>query len=81
MDSFRSNCVCGITPNEDKIEENMHRSLMLVTALNPHIGYENAARIAKLAHAEGLTLKEAALRLELLTEDEFDQWIVPEKMV
>jgi fumarate hydratase class II len=81
MDSFRVNCVCGITPNREKIDENMRRSLMLVTALNPHIGYENAAKIAKLAHREGLTLKEAALRLELLTEEEFDQWIVPEKMV
>ena len=80
-DSFRKNCVCGITPNRDKIAENLRNSLMLVTALNPHIGYENAAKIAKKAHADGSTLKEAALALGLLTEEEFDAWVVPENMV
>ncbi|CAM5598027.1 fumarate hydratase [Bacillus safensis FO-36b] [Bacillus safensis subsp. safensis] len=59
----------------------MNNSLMLVTALNPHIGYENAAKIAKLAHKEGLTLKEAALQLELLTEEQFEQFVKPEEMV
>ncbi len=80
-DSFRQNCVAGITPNRAKIAENLQKSLMLVTALNPHIGYENAAKIAKKAHADGTTLKEAAIELGLLTEEEFDAWVVPENMV
>ncbi|MCY7985386.1 class II fumarate hydratase, partial [Bacillus inaquosorum] len=63
------------------IQENLSNSLMLVTALNPHIGYENAAKIAKLAHKEGLTLKEAALKLELLTEEQFNEMVKPEDMV
>lgn len=79
--SFNDNCAVGIVPNEEKISENLQKSLMLVTALNPHIGYENAAKIAKLAHAEGITLKEAAVKTGLLTEDEFDTYVRPEKMV
>ena len=80
MDSFRTNCMEGLTPNRDKIRENMEKSLMLVTALNPHIGYENSAKIAKKAHAEGTTLKQAALELGLVTETEFDEWVDPYKM-
>jgi fumarate hydratase class II len=81
MISFNDNCAVGILPNEQKISENLEKSLMLVTALNPHIGYENVAKIAKTAHAEGITLKEAALKLELLTEEQFDEYVRPEKMV
>lgn len=80
-DSFRENCVVGIEPNRQRIAELVERSLMLVTALNPHIGYDNAAKIAKHAHKNGLTLKEAALELGLLTAEQFDQWVRPEKMV
>jgi len=79
--SFTDNCVVGIEANEDQIGELMRRSLMLVTALNPHIGYDNAAKVAKKAHAEGTTLKEAALALELMTAEEFDAWVKPEDMV
>ena len=79
--SFTIHCAQGITPNREKIAENMNKSLMLVTALNTHIGYENAAKIAKLAHKENLTLKQAALKLALVTEEDFDQWVDPKKMV
>ena len=79
--SFTINCAQGITPNREKIAENMNKSLMLVTALNTHIGYENAAKIAKLAHKESLTLKEAALKLGLVSAEDFDQWVDPSKMV
>ena len=79
--SFRKNCIVGIEPNREKIEQYLNDSLMLVTALNPHIGYDNAARVAKKAHSEGKTLRETALELELLTEAEFDQIVVPGKMV
>ena len=65
----------------EKIEENMEKSLMLVTALNPHIGYENSAKIAKLAHKENITLKQAAVKLELVTAEDFDAWVVPGNMV
>lgn len=81
MQSFRLHCADGIRPNHEKISENMNKSLMLVTALNPHIGYENAAKIAKLAHRENLTLKEAALKLQLVSEEDFAQWVDPKKMV
>ena len=81
MRSFRLHCAEGIRPNREKIAENMRKSLMLVTALNPHIGYENAAKIAKLAHRENLTLKEAALKLQLVSEEDFDKWVNPKKMV
>ena len=81
MDSFHTRCLSGLRANRERMEENLHRSLMTVTALNPHIGYENAARVAKLAHGEGITLKEACVRLGYLTEEEFDQAFDFEKMV
>jgi len=80
-DSFREHCAAGIEPAPDRIRRNLADSLMLVTALNPHIGYDNAARIAKKAHADGTTLKQAALALGLVTEEQFDAWVVPERMV
>ncbi|MCY8148213.1 class II fumarate hydratase [Bacillus inaquosorum] len=79
--SFHDHCAVGIEPNKKTIEENLSGSLMLVTALNPYIGYENSAKIAKFAHKEGLTLKEAAVQLELLTEEQFDEMVKPEDMV
>lgn len=79
--SFNDNCALGIEPNLPAIKENLDNSLMLVTALNTHIGYDNAAKIAKKAHKEGTTLKQAAIALELLTEEQFDQWVRPEDMV
>ncbi len=81
MDSFNKNCLNGIVPNKEKIAENMEKSLMLVTALNPHIGYENAAKIAKLAHKENKTLKQAAAELNLVSESDFDKFVNPERMV
>lgn len=80
-ESFRKNCAVGIEPNLEVISDKLERSLMLVTALNPHIGYENAAKIAKKAHKEGTTLRQAALDLGLLTNAQFDQWVDPKKMV
>jgi fumarate hydratase class II len=79
--SFTEKCAVGIEPNLPIIKQHLENSLMLVTALNPHIGYENAARIAKKAHKENKTLREAAIELELLTSDQFDEWVKPEKMV
>jgi fumarate hydratase class II len=79
-DSFRKNCAIGIEPNRPRIQKQLEQSLMLVTALNPHIGYDNAAKIAKKAHKEGTTLKEAALALKLVSSDDFDQWVRPEDM-
>ncbi|MDZ5609533.1 class II fumarate hydratase [Bacillus pseudomycoides] len=79
--SFNDKCAVGIEANEEVINQNVNRSLMLVTALNPHIGYENAAKIAKHAHKEGLTLKEAALQSGLLTEEQFDEIVDPKKMI
>jgi len=81
MKSFNEHCAVGIEPRKDNIEALLNRSLMLVTALNPHVGYDNAAKIAKKAHKDGTTLKEAALELELLTEAQFDEWVVPANMV
>jgi fumarate hydratase, class II len=81
MTSFEEHCARGIEPNRARIEELLERSLMLVTALNPHIGYDKAAAIAKKAHMEGTTLKHAALALGHVTEAEFDAWVRPEKMV
>ena len=81
MDSFNDRCLSGLTANRERMAENLHRSLMTVTALNPHIGYENAARVAKLAHGENITLKEACLRLGYLTEEEFDGAFDFERMV
>lgn len=80
-DSFREHCVDGIEPNAPRIDENLRKSLMLVTALNPHIGYDKAAQIAKKAHKDGSTLKEAAMALGHLTSEQFDQWVKPENMV
>ncbi|MAT55318.1 MAG: fumarate hydratase, class II [Saprospirales bacterium] len=79
--SFNDHCAVGIEPNYERIKYHLNNSLMLVTALNTHIGYDNAAKIAKKAHAEGKTLKQAALELGLLTEEQFDEWVRPEKMV
>jgi fumarate hydratase class II len=79
--SFNDNAAVGIEPNLDKIEVFVQNSLMLVTALNPHIGYENAAKIAKTAHANGTTLKEEAVNLGLLTAEEFDKYVKPEEMI
>jgi len=78
--SFNEHCAVGIEPNNARIEENLNNSLMLVTALNTHIGYEKAAEIAKKAHKEGSTLKQAALALKYLTEEEFDEWVDPSRM-
>jgi fumarate hydratase class II len=80
-DSFREHCAEGIEPNPARIRENLEKSLMLVTALNPHIGYDNAARIAKTALRTGKTLRETAIELGLVTAEEFDQWVRPERMV
>jgi fumarate hydratase class II len=79
--SFREHLVIGIQPNHQQIEHFLQNSLMLVTALNPHIGYDRAAKAAKKAHAEGKTLKQACLELELLTAEEFDRWVRPEEMI
>ena len=80
INSFVKNCLVDIKPNESKIKELMESSLMLVTALNPHIGYDNAAKIAKKAHQENKTLLQAGLELEILTEEQFHDWIKPEEM-
>jgi fumarate hydratase class II len=79
--SFNDNCAAGIEPNRKRIEEHLNNSLMLVTALNTRIGYDNAAKIAKKAYAEDTTLKEAAIALDLLTADQFDEWVRPEDMI
>lgn len=79
--SFDTHCAQGIAPNHSRIKDLVEQSLMLVTALNTHIGYENAAKIAKTAHKENKTLREAALELGLLTNEQFDEWVKPEKMV
>ncbi|EQD94074.1 hypothetical protein L932_06790, partial [Helicobacter pylori PZ5026] len=81
MESFNTHCAIGIEPNKEKIDYYLHHSLMLVTALNPHVGYENAAKIAKNAHKKGISLKESALELKLLSAEDFDQFVVPEKMI
>ncbi|CAG8503411.1 1633_t:CDS:10 [Ambispora leptoticha] len=79
--SLRKNCVVGIKANEERIATLMNESLMLVTALNPHIGYDNAAKVAKKAYRENLTLKEAAFQLGLLTSEQFDEWVKPQEML
>ena len=79
--SFNIHCVSGITANQQQMEYYLHHSLMLVTALNPHIGYENAAKCAKKAYQENISLKEACVALGLLSEAEFEQFIIPEQMV
>jgi len=80
VNSFRTKSLSGIVPNEKKIKSHLNNSLMLVTALNNHIGYEKAAEIAKKAHAENLTLKEAALQSGYVKEQDFDTWVDPAKM-
>ena len=80
-ESFNDNCAIGIEPNYPVIKEKLENSLMLVTALNTHIGYENAAKIAKKAHKEGTTLRAAAIELGLLTTEQFDEWVRPEDMI
>lgn len=79
--SFRLHCVESIKANKEKIDKVLNESLMLVTALNPKIGYDNASKAAKNAHKKGITLKESCLELELLTSEEFDEWVRPEKMI
>lgn len=79
--SFNDNCAIGIEPNYNNIKENLNNSLMLVTALNTHIGYDKASKIAKTAHENGTTLKAEAINLGYLTEEEFDQWVDPSKMI
>ena len=81
MLSFHDHCVSGIRANREKMQDNLHNSLMLVTALNPHIGYENAARVAKKAYTENTSLKEACIALGYLSEAEFDKVFHPEQMV
>ncbi|KAK8779450.1 hypothetical protein V5799_019217 [Amblyomma americanum] len=79
--SFTDHCVAGIIPNKERIAKLLNESLMLVTALNPHIGYDKAAKIAKTAHKEGSTLKETAIKLGFLTAEEFDKWVQPKDML
>merc|ERR1711915_527095 len=79
--SFQDKCVVGIVPNHARIKEHLDKNLMLVTALNPHIGYDKAAKIAKRALAEGKTLKQVALEDKVLTEAEFDKYVVPKNMI
>ena len=81
MVSFQEHCVAGITANKERIQELMERSLMLVTALSPLVGYDNAAKIAKYAHAQNKSLREAALELGLCTEEQFNEYVVPSKMI
>jgi len=81
INSFDKHCVAGLQPNRERIADLVSRSLMLVTALNPHIGYDKAAQIAKKAHKEGTSLKESALALGFLTSEQFDQWVVPGDMI
>jgi fumarate hydratase class II len=81
MVSFNDHCAEGIEPNHDRIQELVSKSLMLVTALNTHIGYENAAKIAKTAHKNGTSLKEEAINLGLVTAKQFDEWVKPEDMI
>jgi fumarate hydratase class II len=80
MVSFNDNCAVGIEPNHEGIQKHLKNSLMLVTALNQYIGYDNAAKVAKKAHKEGLTLKEAIVALNLMSEKEFDDRVIPEDM-
>jgi fumarate hydratase class II len=78
--SFTAHCAVGIEPNLERIDENVKNSLMLVTALNPHIGYDKSAQIAKKAHKEKSSLKEAAVALGFLTPEQFDQWVIAKEM-
>ena len=78
--SFTNHCASGIEPNEKQIKAHLDNSLMLVTALSPHIGYEKAAKISLTAHREDISLREAALELQFLTAEQFDQWVQPLEM-
>jgi fumarate hydratase class II len=77
---FVEYCIAGMTINREQIDEYLRDSLMLVTALNQHIGYDNAAKIAKNAHKKGISLRESAIELALLTGEQFDEWVKPEEM-
>jgi fumarate hydratase class II len=79
--SFTQNCVEGIEANREHINKLLHESLMLVTALNPHIGYDKAAKIAKTAHKNGTTLRQEAINMGYLTDEQFNQWVRPENML
>jgi fumarate hydratase class II len=81
LDSFTKNCLAGLTVNEKRMKELVDHSLMLVTALNSHIGYDNGAKIAKYAYEKNITLKKAALALDLVSAVEYDEWVNPEKMI
>ncbi|MEH7377862.1 class II fumarate hydratase [Neobacillus drentensis] len=81
INSFNKNCALGLQANEEMIKEHVNRSLMLVTALNPHIGYEKAAEIAKLAYKDNCSLREAAIKIGYVTEDQFSKWVMPENMI
>jgi fumarate hydratase class II len=81
MDSFREHCVAGITVRADRVEDYLQRSLMLVTALAPHIGYDRSAAIARQAHLQGITLREAALASSEVAATDFDNWVDPRKML
>ncbi|CAF3093158.1 unnamed protein product, partial [Rotaria sp. Silwood2] len=81
INSFVVHCIVGLEPNVENITRLVKQSLMLVTALNPYIGYDKAAKIAKKAYHEGITLKEAAVKLQLLTSEEFDKIVIAEKMI
>jgi fumarate hydratase class II len=81
MVSFHHHCLVGVKANKEKMESNLYRSLMLVTALNPYIGYENAAKTAKKAYQENISLKEACVALGFLTEERFDEVFHPERMI
>ena len=81
MASFNDHCAVGLEPDRERIAELVDRSLMLVTALNPHIGYDKASKIAKKAHQEGTSLRQAALALGHVTGEQFDAWVVPAAMV
>ena len=81
MISFNKNCVSGIKANKEKMNSNLHNSLMLVTALNPYIGYENSAKTAKYAYKNNISLKEACVKLGFLTEEKFNEVFHPEEMV
>ncbi|HIT89326.1 MAG TPA: class II fumarate hydratase, partial [Candidatus Merdenecus merdavium] len=81
MNSFNEFCLIGIVPNKERMEENLSKSLMLVTSLNPYIGYDNAGKVAKTAFRENISLKEAAVSLGFLTSEEYDKIVQPENMV
>ena len=81
IESFRKNCVSGLVANREKMRHNLYNSLMLVTALNPYIGYENAAKTAKTAYKENISLKEACVKLGFLTPERFDEVFHPESMI